>query len=72
MEAAVDRIDDHFLLRYRQLLDAEDEAFDELEHAVEDGDHAAFDRDLATWQAALEKKVRFLQKAGMELNFAEV
>ena len=40
-------IDDHFLIRYRALLDAEDEAFDELEHAFEDGDRAHFD---ATWR----------------------
>ena len=33
-----DVIDDQFLARYRALLDAEDEAFDELEHAFEDGD----------------------------------
>ena len=37
------RVDDHFFRRYRALLDAEDCAFDELEHAYEDGDRAAFE-----------------------------
>ena len=36
-------ISDHFLSRYRSLLDAEDLAFDELEHACEEGDRAQFD-----------------------------
>ena len=39
-------IDDHFLLKYRELLDAEDMAFDELEHAYEDGDRAHYESDL--------------------------
>ena len=38
-------VDDQFLAKYRALLDAEDEAFDELEHAYEDGDRAHFDAD---------------------------
>jgi hypothetical protein len=33
-----DVIDEGFFRRYRELLDAEDAAFDELEHAYEDGD----------------------------------
>ena len=33
-------VDDHFFRRYRALLDAEDCAFDELEHAYEDGDRS--------------------------------
>ena len=33
-------IDEAFFRRYRELLDAEDSAFDELEHAYEDGDRA--------------------------------
>ncbi len=36
-------IDDHFLSKYRALLDAEDLAFDELEHACEEGDRMQFD-----------------------------
>ena len=38
-------IDDHVLARYRELLDAEDAAFDELEHAYEDGDREHFEHD---------------------------
>ena len=38
-------IDDHFLSKYRALLDAEDLAFDELERACEEGDHRRFDKD---------------------------
>jgi hypothetical protein len=30
-------VDDHMLSQYRVLLDREDAAFDELEHAYEDG-----------------------------------
>ena len=62
---------DHFLSRYRSLLDAEDVAFDELEHACEDGDRAQFDKDLVDWQCALQDKLVFLQNAGIELRFVE-
>ena len=55
-------IDEGFFLRYRELLDAEDAAFDELEHAYEDGDRAAFDSDLATWRGTVEKRVAFLER----------
>ena len=44
-------IDDHFLLKYRSLLDAEDVAFDELEHACEEGDRTQFDKDMVDWQS---------------------
>ncbi len=37
-----DVMDDQFLIKYRILLDAEDEAFDELEHAYEEGDRPHF------------------------------
>ena len=47
-----DVVDDQFLAKYRALLDAEDEAFDELEHAYEDGDRAHFDTDLTAWRSA--------------------
>jgi hypothetical protein len=60
-------IDDHFLTKYRMLLDAEDTAFDELEHACEDGDHAHFDEEMAEWQRALAKKMSFLHHAGFEV-----
>ncbi len=60
-------IDDHFFLKYRELLDAEDEAFDELEHACEDGDRSHFDQEMAAWRGALEKKFSFLRQAGFDL-----
>jgi hypothetical protein len=61
-------IDDHFLLKYRALLDAEDVAFDELEHACEEGDRRQFDKDMVDWQAALEHKLSFLANAGIEVK----
>jgi hypothetical protein len=60
-------IDDHFLRRYRELLDAEDAAFDELEHAYEDGDRSHFEMDLAAWQSAIEQKLSYLRRLGIEL-----
>lgn len=61
-------IDDHFLLKYRELLDAEDAAFDELEHACEEGDRLHFDQELAVWQDALARKVTFLAHAGIAVG----
>jgi hypothetical protein len=61
-------IDDNFLRRYRELLDAEDEAFDELEHAYEDGDRAHFEQDLAAWKEAINRKLNYLQKCGVGLK----
>ena len=61
-------IDDHFLSKYRLLLDAEDAAFDELEHAFEEGDREHFEADLAAWQEAIEKKVAYLNRLGIELR----
>ncbi len=61
-------IDDHFLSKYRALLDAEDLAFDELEHACEDGDRMQFNKDMVDWQIALEHKFVFLANAGIELK----
>ena len=58
-------VDDHFFRRYRALLDAEDCAFDELEHAYEDGDRAHFEVDLAAWQSAFERRMTFLSRHGM-------
>jgi hypothetical protein len=60
-------IDDHFFLKYRELLDKEDAAFDELEHACEDGDRSHFELELAAWRDALAKKLSFLHHAGFEL-----
>lgn len=58
-------IDDSFLAKYRALLDAEDTAFDELEHSFEDGDRAHFDQDLSAWRQAVEKKLRYLHRLGV-------
>jgi len=60
-------ISDHFLLKYRELLDAEDEAFDELEHACEEGDRPHFEDEMGRWQNALERKLAFLHNAGIEV-----
>jgi len=60
-------LDDHALRRYRELLDAEDAAFDELEHAYEEGDRAHFEADLHAWRSALEMKLSFLQRIGLEI-----
>jgi hypothetical protein len=56
---------EQFFRRYRELLDAEDCAFDELEHAYEDGDRAHFELDLAAWHGALEKRHSFLTRNGV-------
>ena len=61
-------IDDHFLRRYRELLDAEDAAFDELEHAYEEGDRSHFEADLAAWQEAIAQKLLYLRRLGVELE----
>jgi hypothetical protein len=61
-------IDDHFLSKYRALLDAEDLAFDELEHACEEGNRAQFDKDMVDWQHALDRKISFLNHAGLEVG----
>jgi hypothetical protein len=65
-------IDDHFLARYRALLDAEDEAFDELEHAYEDGDRHHFEQDLTAWRDAIQRKLDFLHRKGVVLPPAVV
>ena len=61
-------IDDHFLLRYRELLDAEDAAFDELEHAYEDGDRAHFEADLKLWRSAIERKLAYLRRFDIDIE----
>ena len=58
-------VDDHFFRRYRALLDAEDCAFDELEHAYEDGDRTAFDSDLEVWWSAVSRRETFLETNGL-------
>jgi hypothetical protein len=57
-------VDDQFFRRYRALLDAEDCAFDELEHAYEDGDRSAFDVDLEAWRSAVTRRESFLETKG--------
>ncbi len=61
-------IDDHFLLRYRELLDAEDAAFDEVEHACEEGNRSHFDAEMVVWQDTLARKLHFLTTAGIEIG----
>lgn len=63
-------IDEHFLSKYRLLLDAEDSAFDELEHAYEEGDRAHFEADLAAWENAIQRKLAYLERRGVELRAA--
>lgn len=58
-------VDEHFLNRYRALLDAEDAAFDELEHAYEDGDREHFQADLETWERSVERRLAFLSRSGV-------
>ena len=55
-------IDDGFLNRYRELLDAESAAFDELEHAVEEGDREHYELDFATWKETVARRVAFLER----------
>lgn len=60
-------IDDHFLQRYRELMDAEDAAFDALEHAYEEGDRVHFELDLGLWEEAIARRVAFLERRGVEV-----
>ena len=63
-------VNEHFLARYRALLDAEDCAFDELEHAFEDGDRDHFSLDLDAWQLAVARRLSYLERSGVQLNGA--
>ena len=65
-------VNEHFLARYRALLDEEDAAFDELEHAFEDGDREHFLSDLTAWCAAVERKLAYLHRCGVEVGRAPV
>jgi hypothetical protein len=58
---------DHFIRRYRQLLDAEDAAFDELEHAFEEGDRAHYEIDLAAWERCVDRRQSFLDRHGLSV-----
>lgn len=55
-------IDEHFLHRYRELLDAEDAAFDDLEHAYEDGDRERYEADIKAWESAIERRLAYLRR----------
>lgn len=63
-------IDDHVLQHYRELLDQEDAAFDGLEHAYEDGDRNHFEADLTQWTAAAQRRLAYLKRLGVDLEFA--
>lgn len=58
-------VDEAFLRRYQELLDAEDAAFDELEHAVEEGDRDLYDQNLAAWLDIERKRRAFLHRQGL-------
>jgi len=64
--ALAEVIDEHFLARYRALLDAEDSAFDELAHCYEDGDRAHWDADLRAWRCAAEKRLAYLARCSVD------
>jgi hypothetical protein len=61
-------IDDHFLMHYRTLLDAEDVAFDALEHAAEDGDREHFTEELAAWQKARTARSHWLEHCDYDVT----
>ena len=66
--ALAEVIDEHFLSRYRALLDAEDSAFDELAHCYEDGDRAHWDADLRAWRSAAEKRLAYLARCSTDVT----
>ncbi len=55
-------LDEGFFRRYRALLDAEDAAFDELEHAYEEGDRGRFEQDFANWRSVVDRRAVFLER----------
>ena len=61
-------LDEAFMRRYRELLDAEDTAFDEFEHAYEEGDREHFEADFAAWRKSLGRKLAFLERRGIEVE----
>jgi hypothetical protein len=58
-------IDDHVLQQYRALLDQEDAAFDELEHAYEEGDRPHFEADMTNWATAVQRRLAYLKQLGL-------
>ena len=63
-------IDEAFFRRYRELRDAGSSAFDDPEHAYEDGDREHWADDYATWKSTAEKRAAFLAKHGIVTNGA--
>ena len=63
-------LNEGFLRRYRELLDAEDTAFDELEHAYEEGDREHYEADFAQWQSSVGRRLAFLERKGLILASA--
>ena len=63
-----DVVNEGFLTRYRLLLDAEDAAFDGLEHAYEDGDREHFLADLALWSRTIAQRLAFLARVGVPIE----
>ncbi len=61
-------IDDRTLQSYRELLDQEDAAFDELEHAYEDGDRDHFEADLSMWTQAVARRLAYLRRMGIDVE----
>jgi hypothetical protein len=61
-------IDESFFARYRALLDAEDAAFDELEHAFEEGDRDHWQADLDAWQRAILARTAYLARHQIDLT----
>ena len=50
------------------LLDREDAAFDELEHAYEDGDGSHFESDYNDWIQAMSRRLAYLRRIGIEVS----
>lgn len=65
--AAYGVIDDRVLTRYRELLDAEDSAFNEVEHAFEEGDRSNFESDPTIWRCAISARIDYLERCGLPL-----
>jgi hypothetical protein len=61
-------LDEGFFRRYRELLDAEDAAFDELEHAYEEGDRELFEQDLSQWRSTVERRRAFLERHSLAIT----
>lgn len=61
-------VDDHMLSQYRELLDREDAAFNELEHAYEDGDRHHFEADYDDWIQAMCRRLAYLRRLGIEVS----